>query len=277
MTVETTAPGADVTSSGADASGPGDGAVDGGTAGGTAGGSAGDNADTAAGDTAGGAATATAGGKAGAKAGGTADPDAIDEGSDEFKALPAWAQKRIRGLEKESGDNRIKAKTATQSANAKAQEAADKLQKFIDGFAQVMGLTDDESAKPPKNLDEAMSRLGDTQQQLSTTVAAHRELEVQLAVWEAGSEHGANTRELMDSAAFLTKISKLDPRADGFGVALGELIKAHMETNPTRFKAAPPVAQPAQSGGEFTGGPGGRTSDADLSVEQHLKAINNIR
>lgn len=195
--------------------------------------------------------------------------------SEEFNQLPDWAQKRIRGLEKEAGDNRHKAKNAEGKAALTAKEHAERLQGFIDGFAKVMGLTVDEDTKP-QSLDEAMRRLEDSDAQIKAVGDQHRQALVKLAVWEQAATHGANTPELMDSAAFLSKITGLDPSAEDFTSSLGEIISAQVEANPTRFKAQPPqAAVPPKSGGEFTGGPGGRPNDA-MSIQEHLRHIDPV-
>jgi hypothetical protein len=200
--------------------------------------------------------------------------------TEEFEQLPGWAQKRIRALEKENGDNRVKAKTAEDKADERVKANADKLQGFVDGFAKVMGLVDDtdEQAEPqrPKTIDEAMQRLEQTQGAVQDWTDKHRELQVQLAVWQSATGQGANTPELMDSAGFLAKIKGLDPAADGFAEQLAELIRAQVSSNPTRFKVQPPAAAPKQSGGEFTGGPGGRVTDADMSIEDHIRQIDPV-
>jgi hypothetical protein len=197
--------------------------------------------------------------------------------SEEFAQLPEWARKRIRGLEKEAGDNRLKAKNAEQAADSRVKDSADRLQSFVDGFAKVMGLTEEPDDRP-KTIDEAMRRLEASNGQIQEWTDRHRQLEVQLAVWQAAGGLGANTPELMDSHSFLSKIDRLDPSADDFTGRLSELISAQIEANPTRFKAQPPrVAAPVQSGGEFTGGPGGRTpSDADMSIEDHIRTIDPV-
>jgi hypothetical protein len=200
--------------------------------------------------------------------------------TDEFEQLPPWAQKRIRVLEKENGDNRVKAKTAEDKADERVKANADKLQSFVDGFAKVMGLVDDTEEQPgsqrPKTIDEAMQRLEQTQGAVQDWTGKYRELQVQLAVWQSATGQGANTAELMDSAGFLSKIKDLDPAADGFAEQLAELIRGQVASNPTRFKVQPPAVAPKQSGGEFTGGPGGRPTDADMSIEDHIRQIDPV-
>lgn len=195
--------------------------------------------------------------------------------SEEFEHLPSWAQKRIRGLEKENGDNRLKAKTAEEAADNRVKDSADRLQSFLDGFAKVMGLTQ-ETDDRPKTIDEAMGRLEESNGQIQQWTDKHRQMQVRLAVWENAAPLGANTPELMDSAGFLARIDGLDPSADNFRTQLTELISAQVEANPTRFKAQPPKVAPPQSGGEFTGGPGGRTNDAELSIEDHIRAVDPV-
>ncbi len=197
--------------------------------------------------------------------------------SEEFQSLPEWAQKRIRGLEKEAGDNRIKAKTATDKATESAKENAERLQGFIDGFAKVMGLTVEEDDKP-QTLDAALAKLERSDAQLQQAADGHRQLEVKLAVWEQSARHSAVAHELMDSATFLAKIQSLDPKAEDFAAKLGDLIAAQVKENPSRFKVPTPKAAtpPSSSGGEFTGGPGGRPNDA-MSIQDHIRHIDPVQ
>jgi hypothetical protein len=104
----------------------------------------------------------------------------------------------------------------------------------------------------------------------------YRFLQVREAVWQTAAEQGANTKELMDSAAFLGKLEGLDPAAGDFGDKLAALITAHVESNPARFKVAPPAVPPKQSGGEFGGGPGGRPNDEEMSIEDHIRKIDPV-
>ncbi len=242
---------------------------------------AGDSTGSVAGPSADSTARGKAGTNAGANAGRSADADAGTTADDnasgeDVDGLPEWARKRIRDLTKENGDNRIKAKTATDKAREQAKENAERLQSFIDGFAKVIGLTTDGEDDKPKTLDEAMAKLSRSEEAIASAAGEHRQLQVQLAVWQSAAGLGANTAELMDSHAFLTQIGKLDPSAEGFREQLTQLISAQIEANPTRFKAAPVVpVRPAQSGGEFTGGTGGRTDDT-MSIEDHLRQIDPV-
>jgi hypothetical protein len=203
---------------------------------------------------------------------GKAEPAQGKTGGDwKVEDLPDGAQRHIKELRDESA----KGRKATQEANAKAADLETKLNGFIDGFSKVLGLTEDgqqQAAPDPEKLAA----------QLDEMAAGQREQAVRLAVWEKGHEHGANIPELMDSAAFLGDLKKLDPAGQDFPTELGRVITAAVERNPARFKAQPVQAAatpPVPSCGDFTGGTGGRsnTDIESMSVDDFRKLRETSR
>lgn len=182
--------------------------------------------------------------------------------------LPTGAQKMISDLRKEAGDHRVAAKTA----QAQAEETSAKLDAFLDGFARVMGLTQDTQAAPPD--PEKLTA------DLETAQKSHREALVRLAVFEAATEHGGNARALTDSVSFLGKVNKLDPGSEEFSDRVNEAVREAVNSNPL-FKAAgqapAPVAPAAPSGGQFAGGPGRSPDPESMSVEDFREALKKQR
>lgn len=181
--------------------------------------------------------------------------------------LPDWAQKHIKRLAKSDGDNRIASKKAKDEATA-AAAARDEL---VVALGRLLGTEPaaDQTPPDPAKLTE----------QLQTATGQHRDALVRLAVWEQGSDLGANVGELMDSAQFLKSIAGLDPAADDFDELLGQKVAAMVEANPNRFKAPARAAEPpvtAPSGASFTGGPGG-SNKTDPSVDDFRDSYRKSR
>jgi|GEM_PF-1531256 len=201
--------------------------------------------------------------------GGGDDPPASGETggtAERVEDLPPWAQKRIKDLAKEAGDHRIKAKTAA----TEAKEINERLAGFLDGFAKVLGLAEDEE-KPltPEQMTAQIADLTRNGEDLASKLRAAR---VELAAWRTGSAHDADTRELLDSRDFFGRITGLDPDAEEFPGQLSELIKTAVESNPAKFRlAAARAAQQAPSGGEFSGGPAGERNVNEMDVDELLK------
>ena len=177
--------------------------------------------------------------------------------------LPAWAQTHIKALR----DENAKARTGL-AEQKKATETVDsRLSTLMDGLAGALGLKTEETAAPP----DPEKLVGD----LAARTTQLRDANVRLAVWELASkpEVGANTAHLMDSASFLRTLAGLDPEAVDFTDKLGAAVTAAVAADPTRFKAPAAQAAHVPSGGDFTGGPGGRTKPEDMSVDDFRAAM----
>ncbi|MFD0659762.1 hypothetical protein [Thermocatellispora tengchongensis] len=83
----------------------------------------------------------------------------------------------------------------------------------------------------------------------------------------ASQKVGADPDALIDSRSFLKSVRDMDPDAEDFSTALMETIQTAVENNP-KFKAAAQAGPPARSGGEFTGGPGGRPASSEPSIDE---------
>ncbi|MBM0203515.1 hypothetical protein JNW90_10610 [Micromonospora sp. STR1s_5] len=177
--------------------------------------------------------------------------------------FPPELQDYIRDLRKQAGDGRVAAKTA----NTRAEEIEGKLQSFLEGFSQVLGLTPEPAEElTPEQLTA----------QLTSTRDEHRKTTVELATYRAAmkADPPADAEALLDSRSFASKIHALDPTAADFGEQVAAAITEAVEANP-KFRAEPLAGLlDAPSGGVFSGGTGGQPSPESMSVEDHLRLIN---
>lgn len=137
---------------------------------------------------------------------------------------------------KEAGDSRTSAK-ATAAAEAKAEMAQQ--------IGKALGLVQDDEPADPAKLTE----------QLTAKDAEAKQARVELAVFRAASEVGADPNLLLDSRTFLNKVAGLDP-ADALGIAAA--VGEAMLSNPTFAKGDGrrlPAPNPAL-GSSASGAPG---------------------
>jgi hypothetical protein len=162
-------------------------------------------------------------------------PAAVENVSD----LPAWAQKIITDTRKEAGDHRTAAKSAGDTAT---KELTDKL-------AIALGL------KPDAAADPAALTASLTAAQATATQSAR-----ELAIFKAAAGAGADASKLLDSNAFTSSVSGIDPTD---GPAVLAAITAALAANPN-LKAARAVGA---SGIELNGGTGeqGQITEAQLA------------
>lgn len=194
------------------------------------------------------------------------EPANVDE-------LPSWAQKLIRDGRTEAASNRAKAKEHADALEAlKAQS-----QKQLDGIAQALGLKP-EQATPEQIMAERDAARATADQ----SAAQARQSQVELAVFRAAAQTGANGTALLDSRSFVAGLDGLDPSSPDFPQQVADKIAAATEANPAWKTAvpapavvppplaappAPPAAPvPARSGGEHTA-PGGNRQWTMADVE----------
>jgi hypothetical protein len=162
--------------------------------------------------------------------------------------LPPWAQKLVQDARK--GEERYRRQAR------EAQEAQRRDTETRDAVLSALGLKPD-GADDPAKVTEA----------LSSAQAAQRQTAVELAVYRAAAQSGADPDALLDSRAFLTAVQDVDP---GDRDAIADAIKAAVESNPRLAKPTAAPAAPARSGGDFTGSP---TADGQVT-EQELAAMS---
>jgi hypothetical protein len=126
----------------------------------------------------------------------------------------AFVLGEVAKARKEAGDSRGTAK-ATAAAEAKAE--------YAQQIGKLLGLVDGDDPADPAKLTE----------QLTAKDQEAKQARVELAVFRAASEVGADPNLLLDSRSFLTKVAGLDPGdALGIAAAVGEAMMA----NPTFAK-----------------------------------------
>lgn len=137
------------------------------------------------------------------------------------ESLPADAQKIIRDLRKEDGDERVAAKT-------------------LAAIQKALNPDKGEGEKP-----DAEQLVKD----LTTQQDETRRAQTELAVYRAAGKHGADPDALLDSRTFLAKIKDIDPtnKAD-----IEKAIQDAVNDSP-KLKATRAVGK---SGTDFNGGPG---------------------
>lgn len=170
----------------------------------------------------------------------------------DVKDFPAAAQKLIRELRKEAGDNRAKATAAEESTK-----------KQLDAIAVALGLKKGEDVDPAK-----------LQEQLTADVtkanSERDEARLELAVFRAADKHGADPGALLDSREFLKDVGELDATDKAFADDLVALIKQRVKDNPTRYAREAP--KPKKSGAEHMNGgkPSERTSSLHAAVAKTM-------
>jgi hypothetical protein len=92
--------------------------------------------------------------------------------------------------------------------------------------------------------------------QLEAEQTEKREALVENAVIKAALKAGADVTALTDSRSFMNTVNQLDPAASDFGDKVADAIKTAIKNNP-KLKAG---QVPGRSGGDHSGGPGGKPS-----------------
>lgn len=192
--------------------------------------------------------------------------------------LPAWAQAELRRARNEAVKYRTqlqeKDKQAEQQAGPSPEEvAAQAKAELAQQIGKALGIVaEEEKPVDPKDMIDRLSAEKDaTAKERDAERELHRRALTELGVHRTALKLGADGDALLDSRSFLRSIKDLDPNADEFGTALAERIQQAVEDNP-KFKAASLSGPPARSGGEFTGGPGGRSSDPDQMTTDDFRA-----
>ncbi|MEV4806771.1 hypothetical protein AB0K18_42825 [Nonomuraea sp. NPDC049421] len=211
------------------------------------------------------------------------EPEPVKDDARTINDLPAWAQKELRRARTDAVNYRTKlqeAQAAADAATAAQGPNAEELQtqaqqELAQRIGKALGLIPEEEQKPvdPQEIIQRLTSERDqTAQERDQERDLHRRAMVELAVHKASGKLGADPEALLDSRSFLRAINDFDPQADGFQTSLDEAITSAIESNP-KFKSAATAGPPQRSGGDFTGGSGGRSSDPELmSIDDFRKA-----
>ncbi|WP_433444562.1 hypothetical protein [Nonomuraea sp. CA-141351] len=192
--------------------------------------------------------------------------------------LPSWAQKLIRDTRNEAADFRNQLKELKTASEAKpdgptAEElVATARQEVAAQIAKALGVAPEE--EKPLEPAQVIEQLTADKETLTKDHAALgdrlRRTQVELAVVRQAVKLGADVDALLDSRSFLANVSGLNPDDKEFANTITSTITKAVEDNP-KFKAVAPAATHTKSGGEFGGGPGGRTGDDQLTVDDFRK------
>ncbi|TMR99519.1 hypothetical protein [Nonomuraea basaltis] len=203
------------------------------------------------------------------------NPDAL-----RVDQLPEWGQKLFQNLRKEAGDYRAELRDvqkaleeAKQTQGPSRDEIAQQVQAdFVQQIGKALGLVGDEQKElTPEQVIETLTAERDTTaKERDEEKDRHRRALMELAVHRQGLKLGADPDALLDSRSFLKKVRDLDTDAQDFAAKLGEVIELAVTENP-KFKAGSLAGPPSRSGGEFAGGPGGRTPSSEPSIDDFRK------
>ncbi len=210
---------------------------------------------------------------------GRPDPKKVDD-------LPSWAQKLIKDTRTEAADFRTQLKAmqkaasdATAQAGPTPEEVTAQAQaEFAQKIGKALGLiTEEEQPLDPQQVIEKLSSEKDqTAKERDQEKERHRRALIELAVHRGSTKVGADPDALLDSRSFLKVVRDLDPDGADFSTQLTDAIQLAVENNP-KFKAATQAGPPARSGGEFTGGPGGRSNDPEHKTVDDFRAQRKKR
>ena len=212
------------------------------------------------------------------------EPPAAPAEAANVEQLPAWAQKLVRDTRAEAAENRTKAK---QHADALTALEA-KSQQQLDGIAKALGLKPEEATP-----EQIMAERDQARATADASAASARASAVELAVFRAAAQSGANGNALLDSRSFVATLAGLDPASADFGQRVSDAITAATDANPGWKTTAPATAAavpppltppapaapvPARSGGEHTAPGGNRQwtlADVQAASKNNPQAISD--
>ncbi|MEQ4717909.1 hypothetical protein [Nonomuraea sp. B19D2] len=203
------------------------------------------------------------------------NPDAL-----RVDQLPEWGQKLFRDLRKEAGDYRAELRKVQEaleenkrSQGPSAEELTAQVQSDLaKQIGKALGLVSEEQQQltPEQIIEQLTGERDTTAKERDEEKERHRRALMELAVHRQGLKLGADPDALLDSRSFLKKARDLDIDAQDFAAKLGEVIELAVTENP-KFKAGSLAGPPSRSGGEFAGGPGGRVTGSEPSIDDFRK------
>ncbi|MEV4091445.1 hypothetical protein [Streptosporangium saharense] len=207
-------------------------------------------------------------------------PEQVAEPEDKAKPdarkiddLPRWAQAELRRARMEAIQARKAAGNQAQQGPSSEELVAQAQKDMARRIGTALGvIAEEETALDPQQMIERLTRERDAAaKDRDAEKDRHRRALIELAVHRAGTKLGADPDALLDSRSFLRNVRDLDPDGEAFTATLTEAVQKAVEDNP-KFKAAGASGPPAKSGGEFTGGPGGRASDPEQMTTDDFRA-----
>ncbi len=215
-----------------------------------------------------------------------ADDTKVDPNAKRVDQLPPWAQDLYKNLRAENAGWRTKLQEAQKTADeATAKQGptpeevtAQAQAEFAQKIGKALGLiTEEEKQLDPQQMIEKLTSERDTTaKERDQEQDRHRRALIELAVHRASTKSGADPDALLDSRSFVKAVRDLNPDDKDFSTQVTDAIQVAVENNP-KFKAASQAGPPARSGGEFTGGPGGRNNDAESKSVDDFRASRKKR
>lgn len=178
------------------------------------------------------------GGGSGTGDGGQGASGGQGKDGEDLAATVKRLEKELAAANREAG----KARTA-----AKQQAADDAVKALTQQLGKALGFVKDDTPPDPKALADAIAQKDTT---ISERDAVIRAQKVEIAVWGRADKLQAKAGALLDSRAFVSAISELDPSDKGFTDALDKAIKDALTENKA-FAVTPPAGK---SGADLSGG-----------------------
>ncbi|MEU5863509.1 hypothetical protein ABZ815_20230 [Nonomuraea sp. NPDC047529] len=191
--------------------------------------------------------------------------------------LPTWAQKLIKDTRAEAAEFRtqladLRKQSETKPDGPTAEQLVETArQEVAQQIAKALGLAPEEEKPldPAEVIEQLTGEKAALTQQNSDAANLLRRTQIELAVVRQSLKAGADAEALLDSRSFLANVRDLDPSDKAFAETVTATIQKAVEENP-KFAAAQAAAH-TKSGGEFGGGPGGRTGEDQLTVDDFRK------
>ncbi|MEU8642252.1 hypothetical protein AB0C91_10075 [Streptomyces sp. NPDC048674] len=142
----------------------------------------------------------------------------------------------------------------------------------------------DTPEEKPLTPEELTAKLAEEQNRTKASDDRARQTAVELAVYKTAGRHGGDPDALLDSRSFANAIAKLDPASEGFDKAVGDAVKAAVDSNKKLAAKAPePKEETTPAGGApMDGAPGGKrqlgaADVARMSPEEIDQAVKDGR
>jgi hypothetical protein len=166
----------------------------------------------------------------------------------------------------EAEEARAKAEADAAAALAEAVKAA--RAEETARIAKALGLAPAEEAEltPEQVIAKLQEERDAAQAARETEAKAYGELALEVAVQDAANMHDAKADRLLDSRTFMKAVSALDPKADGYRVAVAAAVEAAVAAD-AGLKATPKVTPPAVSGGNTVAGQQAKRPE-DMTIDE---------
>jgi hypothetical protein len=145
---------------------------------------------------------------------------------------------------------RLRRENAADRTTAKSKAAEDAVNDLTQKLGKALGLI--------KDGDKDKVDPAELAKQVETATTRARQTAVELAVYRGASKHSGDPDALLDSRAFLAKVSDLDPDDDKFASKVDTAIKDAVKDNPKLKAGQAPGSSSADHGAGGSGEKGTR-------------------